>query len=365
MSAQPPVPDHPIDLTVSSGSLEQFICEYVEPQLNRPYRPQKAWDEWQLLAVAARRKRMRSNRTADGSRVFGRGDRTLGGFKKGTTTLASDLVTDLESRRSWVKEVLSVSAVPVPAGKVFPKEGMGAATEYLRTLNGPAVVKPDYRSGGRGSTADVRTDAQLQTAWNLAGHVSAQLEGEDGGAGIVVEQQHTGYPVRVYVVGERVVAAVVCLPFYVVGDGSHTVEQLVDQVKQARSELPQLTRFDPQIAARSLESAGIREDEVLPAGKFVQLRHRAGLADGGTPVDVSDRISQDLKDLAVSADWALPRMSAGQVELICPSLRSADGAVVSGINSRASILPFHYPVYGKPRAVAEAMIQRMIDTDQP
>src|SRR5205807_1461538 len=87
----------------------------------------------------------------------------------------------------------------------------------------PVVVKPQFGSQGRGVATNLSTCEQVKTAY-----ANARANWPE----IVVEGYAPGADYRVLVVGGRVVAAARRDPAQVIGDGLHTIAQLIEIVNR-------------------------------------------------------------------------------------------------------------------------------------
>jgi len=177
-----------------------------------------------------------------------------------------------------------------------------------------------------------------------------------------MEQYVPGLDVQAYVVGGEVVGAVARLPFYVVGDGITSVGQLADDEIARRSPNEYLKTRQPEVTDAFLEPMGLTRLSVLPEGKLQFLTSVADTArGGGIAVDVLDLMGEELKDLAVDGLWAIPGLGAAAVDLVVPQLGTADGAVVLEVSAYANIMQFHYPSYGEPRKINDAVLEEVLE----
>ncbi len=108
----------------------------------------------------------------------------------------------LEGSKRWMKEVLVEAAVPTAAHAAFCQ--VGPATDFLRSLDGPWVVKADGLAGGKGVL--VTTDIH-----EAVDDVAAKLSGSafgDAGRTVVIEEGLTGTELSVLAVcdGDTAVA---------------------------------------------------------------------------------------------------------------------------------------------------------------
>ncbi|MBL0897887.1 MAG: acyl-CoA dehydrogenase family protein, partial [Reyranella sp.] len=126
-----------------------------------------------------------------------------------------------------------------------------------------------------------------------------------------LEKYLPGIDYRRLVVGRTLVAAARRDPPLVIGDGVHTVRQLVDQVnadpKRGEGHATSLTkiRFD-DIARARLKEQGMDETSVPALGQRVVLRNNANLSTGGTATDVTDEVHPEVAARAIAAArwWA-------------------------------------------------------------
>jgi cyanophycin synthetase len=85
------------------------------------------------------------------------------------------------------------------------------------------VVKPLDGNHGRGVSINLTEDAQVEVAFHEA-------KAQSKSRGILVEQFVTGMDHRMLVVNGELVAVAKRVPGHVVGDGKHTIAELVDIV---------------------------------------------------------------------------------------------------------------------------------------
>ena len=114
------------------------------------------------------------------------------------------------------------------------------------------------------------------------------------------------------------------MPGHVVGDGEHTIAQLVEIVNQdprrGVGHEKVLTRLELDAQAETmLERAGSRRTSVPPPRRVVYLRSTANLSTGGTATDVTDVIHPDNRDMAVRAVRAIG-LDVGGVDFLTPDI---------------------------------------------
>ncbi len=268
-----------------------------------------------------------------------------------TSAIAESIAQDME----LTKRLLLAAGVPVPVGR--PVADIEDAWVAAQEIGLPVVVKPQDGNQGKGVTVNITSREQLEMAYKVA------CEFRDD---IMVERYLPGYDYRLLVVGDKLVAAARRDPPFVIGDGVHTVRQLVDQVnadpRRGDGHATSLTkiRFD-EIAIARLEMQGLTAESVPPKGKRVVLRNNANLSTGGTATDVTDDVHPEVAARAVAAAQMVGLDICG-VDVVCDSvlkpLEEQGGGMVE-VNAAPGLRMHLNPSFGKGRAVGEAIISSM------
>jgi len=192
------------------------------------------------------------------------------------------------------------------------------------------------------------------------------------GAWVLVEQFLRGNDYRVLVSDYQVVAAAQRVPAHVVGDGSHTIAELIDTVNQdprrGFGHEKVLTRItvDAQ-ASRLLEQAGYTVETVLPPGERFYLRSTANMSTGGTAIDCTDQMHPDNVEFASRAARVIGLDLAG-IDIISPditrSLRETGGGIVE-VNAGPGFRMHLQPSEGRRRRVARPVIDMLFPRGTP
>ena len=271
----------------------------------------------------------------------------------GTSAIAESIAQDKE----LTKDLLHAAGVPVPRGRTAVD--MEDAWKIALEIGLPVVVKPKDGNQGKGVTVNVTTQEQLNTAY-----VAASEFRDD----ILVERFLPGNDFRLLVIGNKLVAAARRDPPQVVGDGTHSVRELVEQVnkdpRRGSGHATSLTkiRFD-DIALASLAKQGYDAESVPPKGKRVILRNNANLSTGGSATDVTDDVHPEVAARAVAAAHMIGLDICG-VDVVCDSvlkpIEEQNGGVVE-VNAAPGLRMHLSPSFGKGRAVGEAIISAMFE----
>ncbi|GAB3373361.1 cyanophycin synthetase [Massilia agri] len=268
-----------------------------------------------------------------------------------TGAIAETIAQDKE----LTKKLLDAAGVPVPMGRSVsdPEDAWAAALE----VGLPVVIKPKDGNQGKGVTVNVTTKEQLTAGF----HTASEFRDD-----ILVERYLPGHDYRMLVIGDKLVAAARRDPPFVVGDGVHTVRQLVEEVnkdpRRGEGHSTSLTkiRFD-DIALATLAARGLNADSVPDKGQRVVLRNNANLSTGGTATDVTDDVHPDVAARCIAAAHMVGLDICG-VDLVCDSvlkpIEEQHGGIVE-VNAAPGLRMHLSPSFGKARPIGEAIVSTM------
>jgi cyanophycin synthetase len=207
-----------------------------------------------------------------------------------STVLSRDSIkdTELTTYKDRAKAFLDDLGLPVPRGEiVFAADEAQQAAERLGY---PVVTKPVAGHKGQGVTTGIASAREVEMGFRLAVEASETMDD-----GVIVEQQISGTDHRLLTVKGRFVAALQRVPAYVVGDGGHSVEELIE-IENARPERADTPRspmgkivVDDNLV-QFVQDKGRSLRDVLAPGEELVLRRVANISAGGVSVNVTDRI---------------------------------------------------------------------------
>lgn len=273
-----------------------------------------------------------------------------------TTDATSIIGIETAQDKLATKNLLAGAGIPVPRGALVASayEAWQAAWE----IGVPVVIKPRDGHHGDGVSMHLNTQAEVYRAFEVA---QAQ-----GAGPVVVEREVAGHAYRLLVVGNEMVAATERIPPFVVGDGEHTVRELVDVLNQDPRRGPghgypmTLVTLDSP-ALLTLAQQGAHPDMVPSAGRRLWVRSTANMSTGALARDITPLVHPELARDAVRAAQAVGLDIAG-VDIVTPrldaSLDDAGGAVVE-INAAPGLRMHLYPAEGHPQPVAEKIVQHL------
>jgi cyanophycin synthetase len=265
-----------------------------------------------------------------------------------TSAIAESIAQD----KDLTKRLLAAAGVPVPYGRPVADEddAVAAANE----IGWPVVVKPQDGNQGKGVTSNVINEDHLRTVYKVARQYSDD---------ILVEKYLPGHDYRLLVVGDKLVAAARRDSPHVVGDGVHTIRELVAEVNRdprrgdGHATPMSWMRID-EIAIARLKLQGYTPESVPEKGKRVMMRNNANLSTGGTATDVTDEVHPDVAARAIEAALTVGLDICG-VDVVCDSvgrpLEEQSGGIVE-VNAAPGLRMHVSPSYGKGRGVGEAVV---------
>ncbi len=278
-----------------------------------------------------------------------------------TTGRTSNIAVELASDKEETNGILRDLGLPVPRQELV--RNREDAVRAAERIGYPVVLKPLAGNHGRGVAINLRNADEVKAGFDKA---------REHGSTIVVESYIEGFDHRLLVVNGKLVAAAKRVPGHVVGDGEHSIKELVDIVNQdprrgvGHEKVLTRLEFDHQ-AERLLAKLGYDQETVPQKDEVVYLRSTANLSTGGTAIDVTDVIHPDNREMAIRAVKAID-LDIGGVDFltrdISESYRSAGGGICE-VNAGPGFRMHVAPSEGTPRDVAGPVIDMLFPPDAP
>lgn len=260
----------------------------------------------------------------------------------------SCIAVDLAKNKQLANQLLGNYNIPIPPGDVACTEE--EAVSIAEQLGYPLVIKPYDGNQGKGVTTHINNEELLRSAFRLANSYTSR---------VMVEKQIHGKDYRILVVGNKVSAAAERKPPHIIGDGIHSIEELVDRENQHPDrgmghEKP-LTRIKlDEVSREWLDRSALNEDSIPLQGELIILRENGNLSTGGQAIDVTSNIHPENIALAVKAAQVIGLEVAGidmMTDDISKPLMSSHGAIIE-VNASPGLRMHLYPSQGKSRNVA-------------
>ena len=283
---------------VSRAALELAVRALVQ-RINGPGDPQELGAElsqlWKacrvhhpdfqarILRLAAREMDVPYLPFLPGNRYwqFGWGAKALV-FMETSSNADGTLGSQWQKNKATSKELMKAMGFPVPA-HVLVSRAQDLPTAVAR-IGFPCAVKPLDSGGGQGVTADIKSVADAQTAFQFA---SQYTKGP-----VLVESHIPGYDHRLTVIDGQLISAIRREPSFVVGDGQRSLSVLVAHLNAPRSSNIVRSRYLRPVAmddvlVRHLATQALTLEHVPVIGQRVTLRSNANLSTGGMCTDLT------------------------------------------------------------------------------
>src|SRR5688500_1972730 len=242
------------------------------------------------------------------------------------TSATSAIAVDVASDKDLTTRLLGAAGLPVPK-----QESVRTADQAVAVANRigyPVVVKPLDGNHGRGVCLNLQDEAAVREAFPIA-------EDQSRRGWVIVESFVTGKDYRCLIIDGRMVAIAERVPAHVVGDGTSTVRQLVDDTnadpRRGVGHEKVLTRIKVDAAAEEvLAGQGHALDSVPEQGEMVKLALTGNMSTGGISIDRTFEAHPENVDIAEEAARMIGLDIAG-IDFICPDItepvRETGGAI--------------------------------------
>ena len=268
-----------------------------------------------------------------------------------TSSIAVEIACDKEE----TKNLLESSEIPVPRGRIiYDEEDLKNAIDKIGY---PIVTKPVNGNHGKGATTGIRN-------WEdaVAGLKAAKVFGRS----VICEKFITGRDFRVLVINYKFVAAALRTPAAVIGDGEHSVQQLIDIVNSdprrgyGHEKVLTAIKID-DFTMGMLAKKEYTLDTVLKKKEELWLKPTANLSTGGTATDVTDFVHPTNVFMCERIARIIGLNICG-IDIMADDLSTPiteTGGAVLEVNAAPGFRMHLDPTEGLPRNVAEPVIDML------
>ncbi|MBI4232203.1 glutamate--cysteine ligase [Candidatus Peregrinibacteria bacterium] len=276
--------------------------------------------------------------------------------KQATKTSRDSYITYLIMENKEVsKQVLSENGISVPKGGFFESQEKALAA-YGDFSKIKIAVKPTLTNFGIGIS--------FVEPGKPEAYAAAVKEAFKHGETVIVEEFIEGEEYRFLVINYKTLSVLNRIPANVTGDAKHTISQLID-IKNAD---PKFYKFFNDYTLKKgeaekayLKSQGLSMSSVPKKGQRVFTRRNSNVATGGDPIDMTDLIPQKFKEIAERAARTVEARICGVDMVIREDAQGAQSESkndysILEINYNPALQMHEFPVAGKPRPAAEAVL---------
>lgn len=279
--------------------------------------------------------------------------------KNGNMTSHDSYISPLIMENKVVtKKVLAKAGFNVPQSVEFT-DVESAVKNYPLFEDRAVVIKPKSTNFGLGISI-FQQGVHDRDDFAKAVEIAFREDKE-----IMVEDYLVGTEYRFFVLGDETLAVLLRVPANVIGDGVHTVAELVAAKNNhplrgdgSRTPLKKIALGD--IEQLQLKEQGLTVDSIPAKDQLVQLRANSNISTGGDSIDMTDEMHESYKQLAVGITKAMGAAVCG-VDLIIPDLKKPAephlqswGVIEANFNP---MMMMHiFPYAGKSRRVTQNVL---------
>jgi cyanophycin synthetase len=279
------------------------------------------------------------------------------------TSRTSALAVDIAGDKDLTAKLLASAGLPVPRSEAV--RSVEAAVSAADRIGYPCVVKPLDGNHGRGVCLDLPDAEAVRAAWVIA-------EAQSRRGVCVVESLLVGRDYRCLIVGGKMQAIAERVPAHVIGDGTHTIAELVEitnsDPRRGVGHEKVLTRIKLDDAAMDLlASQGFTADAVAPEGTTVKLALTGNMSTGGISVDRTFDAHPDNVEIAEEAARMIGLDVAG-IDFICPDIASPvreTGGAICEVNAAPGFRMHTHPTVGEPQFIAKPVVDLLFPPGAP
>ncbi|MEW6319438.1 MAG: carboxylate--amine ligase, partial [Pseudomonadota bacterium] len=233
----------------------------------------------------------------------------------------------LTQNKHWTARLIRTAGLPAPEHHLV--RTLAEAEHAANEMGWPLVVKPADRDRSEGVTIGINTLEKLREGFSAAAALSRN---------ILVEREVPGICYRLLIANGRLLYALSRKPKTIMGDGRHTLSELLQlEEAKAMSKPPwrrgKAIKMDaPTLAA--LGTQGLGPDSVPAAGQQVALRDIESSEWGGDIGDATAQVHPDNIDIALRAAKLFGLRNAG-IDIISADIGQPwheNGAIINEVN---------------------------------
>ena len=267
------------------------------------------------------------------------------------TDHTSAIAESVSRDKDLTKSLLNSAGLPTPEGRIVATAL--DAWDAAEDIGLPVVVKPIDGNHGRGVFINLYTQEEVEAAYAVA---------VEEGSAVLVERHILGDEHRLLVVGNRVVAAAKGETVWIVGDGKHSVTELIglqinsDPRRGTAEECPlNPVRVDSAVELE-LTRQKLSANAVPADGQRVFIQ-----SNGNVAFDVTDQVHPEVARQVALAARVVGLEIAG-VDLVAQDISKPfeeQGAAIVEVNAGPGLLMHLKPASGTPQPVGKAIADHL------
>jgi cyanophycin synthetase len=244
------------------------------------------------------------------------------------------------------------AGLKVATGGIFYAKEVEAIVKFCNKAKYPIVLKPVAGTHGSKVFLDVGSDRDVK-------RLLKNFKGK-----VIVEKQYGGEEYRLLATNKKFLAAIHRVPANVVGDGVHTVKELIEikneDPRRGKGHKKSLVKIRIDKTVKEyLKQTGNKLSRIPLKDETIYLRTNSNISTGGDSYDVTDIIHPAVKKLAVKVINSIPGLALGGIDYLTKDVTKAPSNrnyIIIEVNDSPMISMHHIPYQGVERNIAKEMI---------
>ena len=252
------------------------------------------------------------------------------------------------------KRILEQNQISVPIGEKFLPEEWFLSIVYAKKIGFPVVTKPVFGSHGDNIYMDIENETELK---DIIKNVYVNRLRKP----FIVEKQFKGKEYRVFLTKEGKYAVLHREPAHVVGDGKHSIKELIEIENEKRKE--RINSLCPiaidEITEIYMKKNHISMEDIPNKNEKIYLRHNSNVAKGGLCIDYTDKIHKSVIKNCKKILNVFSGLSYIGIDYMSKNIekeQTSDMYNVVEVNTVPGIHMHMIPSHGKSRNVAKYMV---------
>ncbi len=272
-------------------------------------------------------------------------------IKQGTKTSADTYVTPLiMENKEITKLILKEHGINVPSS-ITVNTINEALHIYSDFMNRDIVIKPKSTNFGEGVLIlkDLKSNEE---------YINAVKHALNYDSSVMIEEFVPGKEYRFLVIGDEVAAVMHRVPANVLGDGVHSIKELVDEKNRhpmrGKGYVTPLEKINIGPVEENYLASQMKDISYIPNdGEVVYLRENSNISTGGDSIDFTDDVQEQYKIIAVKSAKAVSASICG-VDMIIPDIKAKpdkNNHSIIELNFNPVLYPHDFPYKGQNRHV--------------
>lgn len=281
-------------------------------------------------------------------------------FRGGETPFNCGSSVSIASNKYCTNKLLEAAGFPTPKATAFSKEEFKKLNpeSFIENFNFPFVVKPTTGATGKDVLCNIHTIEEL-TRYMKKCYKKYDF--------LSIEEFHANLnSYRVLIFYNKVIGVVQRFPASVVGDGIHTIEELIVLHNKEREQLKETVslgfiKVDEECHIR-LKELKMTLATVPKANETIMLCYTCNSTRGGTMKSLGAAICKENARLLRHAAKTLGLNIVGfdvACEDILTPIEKSRGVIIEA-NHNPDISIHEHPIYGIPHRVSKKILKRLI-----